>query len=959
MAKKGKVNVWEDAINKRNEEATKVREASDFLNEKAPKNENDDAVLVSLENNLSENTKTKPIVVKEQTIKYTSKKPFKNTSGRESVNTHNEVIEQGIYGDVSQKKKWTIIGLIFSSLLMALILVPLIIVIATGALVVDNFLTMREQLGYKVNITEFSIKHEESGKYLQNPTYEGEQLLLGDEKVETFKFTNDIHFDNHLTKGVFNYDDLWISSEMIFNGNEMVVSFDDGMPVWTGVNANSTIHLNKKSEDENKFSISLNNKEAFIAKDDSTNKIVLSKKPDWFSFETNVHFTKTKYEYFLEYVFMNKGLEGFDDELTLGAEGNPITISSFETGLSINSYQELKHSELPYFTIEEDEYKDALRLSHNTDTNLFIQTNEKGEMALSAYQTLPLDRFATDEWQKYYPIIVANDDDTLSLELHDLSQYNEMSLAETDIANAQFWLLPNPNNLRERAIYFPAIDGFLTTRGGKLGIQHIEDVTEIDELLKLEYFNIYHSPNKNPEITKVKAAATLGGVRKNIVALIDNFDVIDGFEFYGYGYETRAELEKNPSEFKTEVREKSDCTRRKNVIKLRDLEENTFYHGVIATYRKDESGVGKHVTFTYVPWFETGDKGFEWPDTGINWPNINWPDIDWPEIGWPTLPIIDPGDPITDGGNGDAAVAKIWDSTDEVNSMSNGDDIPKDEMLTAASTKIEVSVKLTQGTQDGRTKDLGVRLQEVDASGNVVDGGYDSIQNIGRRPTDGGEYLFVFDGLTPETDYIASVVFYDGGEAFVQSQTSPLELDHGDMQMKATTERVAPSIVSKETNYHWDSDGSGFSVYMVGNDIRDTDQIKVQLKNKTTGEIETTNWVYASEWDTYSLDEWTFSKNTRPNGTYYEATCSSAIALDAYDVDMWIKMDTSNDFIGWDHDSPAFDNGYDASSDAESDDSFDIINVLSVNDVVATRIYKDVRLFNMNDVIAEIKHIIK
>lgn len=929
MAKRSKESIWIDAINKKNEEANKRREASDFFSAEKPNKEKDVKVQVEENSNLPVGNNVKEVIVKEEVVKYTSKKPFKNTADRPGMNTHDEVLEFEKAGSRGSVKRWSIFGVLFSALLSAIIIIPLVIISAGAALIIDSALTMQELIGYKVNETKFAVKHEASDQYLQAPTYEGEQLILGDEKEETFMFT-DRSYDPSGTGTyslVADYDDLWLKSDMIFNGHEMNVSFEGGKAVWSGVNDESTIHLKKDEDVRNRFSISMNNEEAFIAKDKDSNRIVLSKNPDWFTFETQVDFITDSTSYLEDYHSMNDGVEGYPSDVTLGAEGNPLTIYSNISGKYLNSYKEVSHGDLPFLLIDRNEYKESLRLGNETDTNLFIQTNTLGDMVLSSYQTLPLERYATNEWQKYYPIVSAKEDGTVILESYDLSAYTNESLETSDISNAQFWLLPNPNNLREKAIYFPALNKFLDTTTGNL---KLKEITSEEEIKDLDFFTLSHSPNKNPENTDVRVGGSIFGTRKGIVEIEEDFKLIDGYEFYGYGYDSLLELETNPANYKTEVREKTNSTKRKSVIELRNLEENSCYHGILATYRNQESGVGKHVTFTYVPVFWTGDKGINWPDT---LPNINWPDINWPDIGWPSLPVIDPGDPIVDGGNGDAATAEIWDSTDEVNSGSSND-IPVEEMLTAASTEIEVTVKVTQGTQDGVTKDLGVRLQETDESGNIITSGYDETQTLGRRPVSDQEYTTVFEGLNPETNYIATVIFYDGHKPFEQVQSDPLQLDHGQTQMKATSERVAPTYLEDVTSYDWDSTGSGFSVYMVANDLRATDQIMVRLENQRTNEVSTTGWVAVQDWTTTSIPNWTLSFNDRADGDYYEATFNNDIALDSYNLNMWVRMDTSTDFIGWDEDSPAFDQNY---SLITSESEFDVIEILNEVDITATK----------------------
>lgn len=898
MALKKKESIWNDAIEKKNTEANKQREASEFFasnesNKMKKKNEEENFIPQQVE--IKEVIKEVPVV--EEKIVYTSKKPI--TSERHTKK--------------EKRKIWTIFGVFMSAVLTAILVIPLIMLGGWGARLIDDALSARQLIGYEVNVTEFSVKHEESGLYLQPPTYQGEQLLLMPEEVNTFKFSGEDTSDEIMGEDTLTYDEFWLDSNMIFNGVEMTMSIQDGKPVWSGGVEESPIHLVKKGEHSNQVAIGFSDERVYIAKDENSNNLVLSNEPDWFTLETEVAFIKTFDEYQKEYTRINEEMDFYSDTPEAGADGNPLAIQSYSTDKWINSYKYVGYDGIVSHTIDDDEYVDSIYLDDRTDSNMFIFTDTAGNMALSSYQTLPFTPYATSEAQKFYPLVTANDDGTISLELYDLNVIDPVILANTN-----FWLLPNPHNLREKAIYFPSVNGFLDTRTGSLTLQTISDESELDTL---DYFGFYHSQYKNPEYTKINSVErSISPHHHKIRISNENPDGIDGFEFYGFSYDTREDALSTPLKYNDTVKDVADGRRANEKVELQDLTADTWYQGVILTYKDSRYNVAKNVTYTYVPPFHTSP---EW-----KWPWDQWPDINWPDIEWPEIEPIDPGMPE----EGEPSSTIIWDSTDEVGPDTDpANDVSTAEMLTSADDSIEVSVTLTQGTVDGVTDKLGIYVEEVDDTGAPVSGGYKDHIELTSSPEDGKTYSTIITGLKPETNYKISVELFDGSTGFVQDEKDGImELDTGNESMWATTERVAPTTNASATGIDWND--AGFSIYGTINDLRPTDEIQISLKDKNTGDRINTGWIKASEWETADVAGWSFGYNeSGPYGPYYSATYDAANTSVTYDVYMWVRMDVTTDFKGWDADSPAFDILYNS---VMGESQFDVLQVQNQQGVV-------------------------
>ncbi len=929
-----KETIWQDAIDKKNKEAELKRDASEFFGKNSRTQDSN-----ATEDTLLNKQEPKTIIEREEVIVYTSKKPIENLSKIKRM---------------EKAKKIGIFGAIISSLLLALVLIPVAIVLGAAALVIDDTPSSRELLGYRVDETEFSVKDVNSGEYLQSPTQDGEQLIFSTNEEQTFQFSQEEYASHNWQPA--NYNDFWLKTDKIFNSEKMFLTLENNKPIWTNVEEDSSIHLDKNPNERNQFAITFSNKGAYVGYDSKTHKATLSGKPNWFTFEAKVEPIKTFDEYQDDYKDINSSFDWYLNDPKAGVQGNPLSIQSATTGKWINSYKTVEHSDIPLFFIEDDEYESSLRMGNKSDTNLFIE-NVNDEMEIGSYQTLPFKYFAQDDNQKYYPVMVASNDGTVKLKLNAYSVNMADELGQAIIPEgSKIWLLPNPNNLREKAIYFVDQGAFLDTRGGYFTLQKITDPSEI---YNLDYFNFYHSPRRNPERTYISNPIIRGNEVK-IKVNSDFWEQVDGYELYTFEYDSLAEAYNDPLNYIGRHNFKTDATKRYEVIKTNGLKYSTPYQGILATYRNDDSGVGKHVTFRRIPPFETGDNGggdgwpgfpiIDWPNWpggggNIDWPNINWPPSwppSWPPgIDWPPIisKPIDPGDPTDNGGSGTAATAKIWDSTDEEGPNNGKSDIAINDMLTSADDSIEVSVELNQGTEDGVTDMLGVKLEEVDDKGDVIKGGYSKEKIVSTTPVNGKTYTTIFDGLTAETNYKATVLFYDSNVSFEQEQSSPLKLDYGETQMWATTERVAPLVTN--SGYDWDATGSGIQISGNIDNLRDTDEINVTILDKgstgTEHNIITTGWIKTSDWESTTVKDWTLFKN----GDYYQATYTRPRTINHYDVHMWVRMDTTKDFQGWDldsegnkHDSPAFDDTYEY---VTGGNRFGIIKVLEKKEVIASR----------------------
>lgn len=741
MAKNKKVNVWEDSIMKKNEEAEKVREASDFLNEikkeESNKSKNSDDVDYNNQPMVIEKEVEKIEFVDKDVLIYTSKKPIKNESNKNSLNTHADVLFGE--GDEDDRRKWSVFWTIFSAVLFAVFLIPLFFLAMGSLLIIDSVITTRDNFGVIADETEFAIKHEESGMYLQNPTKEGEQLYLSEEAITTFKFASvekgGLFFKK---KNKEEKAKIALQSEMYFNGESMVVDYDKktSAPVWTGIDYDATIYLEKKAEDSNEFAISFANSPYFLSKDESSNKLVASSTEDWFTLEAKHDFITNEGEYFLNYdTFhpIDKIKADPSEILTLNEEGNPLSIFSTKTGKYINTQKKVELEDLqqfnsifneyylPFVKVDEDYFEGSVKTSEETDTNLFISTGVDGNLEFKSYQTLPT--MEVNHWLTTMPLIFKTVEEMESEEVYvpsiNSAKYPTLTfdeegnpeLIQTDPLETNdysFWLVPNPNNLQQYAIYFPYCNGYLTTTDGvKLFLAPDEKniangyLPIQEDFDSLEYFLLIHSPNKNPEhyslgkdeseegskgiydfddkdVINVKRKSMFVKNKSKIIIKEHNYEPVSGYYFFGFEYtlvnavteyltegngEFLAEsyVSSHPWSF-TGIRNEKGVSKnkKKSKIILRGLRHKTTYQGFLVTARYTDDGVGKHYTIDYIPPFTTGGK-FKLP----NLPDIDWPDfpdidldLEWPEIptfpelpggGFPEIewPKVDPGDDTT------------------------------------------------------------------------------------------------------------------------------------------------------------------------------------------------------------------------------------------------------------------------------------------------------------------------
>lgn len=727
-----KVNVWEDAIEKRNKEAETLREASEFFAElekdkEIEKKSNDPEE--EFQPRVIEKEVEKVKLVDKNVVRYSSKKPFKNTAKRDTINSHDEVLF--FDGEENSKKsRWSLFGVVLSSILIACVLIPLIVIMASVGLVIDSVFTSAEILGIQIEETEFAIKHKESGGYLQNPSMEGEQLYLSEDIIDTFVLSDNndnVNTDKTDKKKKQDKDgEIYIQSEKYFNGEYMTISLDkkNHKPVWSDSEHSSPLYFKLKNNESNEFAISFGDYPYYLGLDDGSNKIEITYEPDWFVIEAKTEPITTGKQYLSNYEDINKHSDLYVENLELNEEGNPIGLYSIKNEKWLNTYQPIgedsfykvnfKNEEYytPFVDVNEGMFDEAIRFEDSSDTNMYIKVDSDANMSFASYQTLPisksLDWMRTipedlfienpnysnveekgilngENWKTEYPVLSFD------------SEKNEFKLKQhlsnEEVNSSIFWLVPNPNNLTQYAIYFPNLGGFLSIYEDKLNlVTEYETVDEfgitqtvsydidnltIEDYETLDYFRIDHSPNKNPEhhsdgsssdeslrgllkdddYINVKTPGLIAPGRAKIKITESDPEELAGYWFVGFNYSwinsiasqlninnktmIEAYVSANPWDFSSIIYDKGVAKNKKHTSKmvLRDLDKATTYQGFLVTLRKNDGGAGKHMTFDYISPFTT-EQGFRKPDWDVDipWGQIPWPDIPWDKIPWPELP---------------------------------------------------------------------------------------------------------------------------------------------------------------------------------------------------------------------------------------------------------------------------------------------------------------------------------
>ncbi len=809
-----KVNVWEDAIEKRNKEAETLREASEFFAEieKEEKfKKQTDEVSEKVEPTVIEKEVEKIKLVDKNVVRYTSKRPFKNTAKRDSINSHDDVLF--FDGEENSKKsRWTLFGVVFSAILIACILIPLVFICAAAGLVVDSIFTSQEVLGIRTEETEFAIKHVETGTYLQNPSMEGEQLYLDNDLVNTFVLSDNNDNTNTDTKKKekVKNGNIYIQSEKYFNGEYMTISLDkkDHKPVWSDSEHSSPMYFKLKDDSSNEFAISFGDHPYYLGLAEGSNKVEITYEPDWFVIEANVDPITTEKEYIQNYNEINAQSKSYIKDLKLNEEGNPIGLFSTLNEKWVNTYQEIEKDAFYKINFEEKEYytpfvdvvegmfDEAIRLEDSSDTNMYIKTNTEGNMSFASYQTLPTTKtldwmssipedmfiensnypvsieekgiFRDDFWKTEYPVLTLDDDSNEVLLKQDLS--------DEELNSSIFWLIPNPNNLTQYAIYFPNLGGFLSILEDKLSIvtsyegtdvegenvsmsYDIENMT-VEAYASLEYFRIDHSPYRNPEhhsdvsdgsesgkglldgderdTISVKTPGLIAPGRAKIKIGESDPEELAGYWFAGFDYswlnasadqmglDNNAAIEAyvalNPWDFSSLVYDKGVAKNKKETSKLvvRDLKASTTYQGFLLTLRQDDGGVGKHITIDYVSPFTT-KHGFKKPNWNVDipWGQIPWGQIPWgqlPDIPWGKIPWGDLFPDIDFPGIGD-----LLPDFPELNNIDPGDLGNLDEILAEGDNKLDDLTGIIKGIISGLLPDLDIDAIDDDALEDVIE----------------------------------------------------------------------------------------------------------------------------------------------------------------------------------------------------------------------------------------------
>ncbi len=889
-----------------------------------------------------------------------------------------EVDDPDLSNESLRRKNFGIIPvfLIIGSIVLAIILIPLVLMLGYSINKVSSVVTAREQLGYRTDLeetpTNFAIEHIDTGQYIVPPTT-----------------VNDINAPVTLTSVPYTAD--WSLQEMFFHiednkyGETFQVSFDS--PVKSGetmsiindggeirwmnsFEAQSGIYLIKNKSGEQEFSIGFDNTSKFVSVDEDTNQLTLSNQPDYFKFIAKVDPIITGEDYINDYIYLNQGSSDYISSLDIGYKGNPVALYSNKSKQYLAGYKNVNYSQIPFIDISgHPEYwvnnEEFFTLSSRPSYDFFVSPVEaynadtsitEEYLTLGSFQTTEFDwsqiplvsaddaensLVPQDKPETKYPILTATSSGPQFKQYQHAYKEDKGTLDDGTIINSpleiyentKLMLIPDPTNLHRKAIYFTESETFLTTEGGKVGLQQIDDLSQYEEL---DFFTFVHSKNRNPEgvRSKVDSLTTNSGA---FTIYSSNYSNLEGFELKLLGYERNhffelmgyagdiinsSFIEDKGEAIKAIFRASTDdefylkglTTRVSEPIYLTDLEFNTWYIGYANIFRDEDRFVGKHTTSIPVI-FKTADSA-----GNIN----NWGDgqpitLDLPDGGNPT----DPSTADTVGVIDTIVDSSSYENTTSINYQPGGDvstmDIKADEMRDLASTAIDVTFNLTNGeisnSESGVITGVTVKLYEYTGNPSSPLGDIAGEQQIlASNMIDGledGEYTLLFRDLDPETEYVADISVRD-----INNDWFPL-FDQTDIWSQVfETERAVPSELSSSLDLKYTMGGYGVSYEMSKfetSKLKTTDQLRFVFTADDGTKLDTGFRQYS---------DYKSGVNTNPSGIYIEigellvgdgiyisvggpSGDPSSIIGREYTFEAQLKVTDS--FDNWDKNSPIWD----------------------------------------------------
>ncbi len=687
-----------------------------------------------------------------------------------------QVDDADLASESFEKKSFGMVALflVIVSIISAIILIPLVIVMGYGILTIDSSTSALELIGYQTDenvavsdATHFSIKSEETGKYVSMPMSEGEVVSLSSTEDQGFYFH--VTADGALQIA---YDD----SLMKVSSDILTISNVDGSIVW----ANSAdvsdigVSLVRESEDSNNFALTVDNSTQFIGTKkvaEGEYELALENKAEYFSLEADVEMITTLGQYKEDY----NTLYG-DTALTFGIRGNALSLYSNETHKYVNSYEQIDYSEMPFIKIGSNEYADSLTTSNRIEYNFFINpvgtaiegAPDSSKLSMGAYQTTPIewskiDSSLTSTSKTKFPLLTYSGDKVVLQQYTDAYDINNGD-TPTAYAETEIGFMPNPHDLHQKAIYFVNADKYMTTEGGYVGLEEISSNEEP------EYFTIKHGESRNPELFSMEVPVDdITETTATVKATSNDFSNISSVEMYLFGYQDEESLNAHISDvfndsddIKQDLKRvlKNDMTHFKHEefanksntleYKVKNLEFSTRYVGTISFYRNGKDGTPPYITTLPIT-FQTVDESGNANSGAI--------EIPLPEIGDPTITSDTP-----------AVVGTVYNSSDLENENSvniNDDnqsqyDITEANMVKDASSSIDVTVNLENGEIDNGESGVvtGLRVTLTDTAGTQVAVSEITSEDL-VEGLDDGNYTFLFSNLESSTDYNVAVSICD------------------------------------------------------------------------------------------------------------------------------------------------------------------------------------------------------
>ncbi len=866
-----------------------------------------------------------------------------------------EVDDPDLSNESLRRKNFGIIPLflLIGSIVLGIILLPLVLLLGYSINKVGDLTQARDIMGYKTDAegpgqeTHFSIKHVDSGKYLTPPVDETGSIIYN--APLTLTTTSPFDTDGDFINDLYFHVPASAQDEIQINYESYSIVNDGGDVKWMeSFEAQSGIYLVKDTSKQ-EFSIGFENTNKFLAYDKKSDALELSNNPDYFKFEADVSFIEDADSYLSDYTFLNSGSGGYVSNLDLGINGNPLSLYSTKSHKHLSAYEFVDYKDLPFINISNYQYEDALTLTNEMNYDFFLNpvvTGSTSKLSLGSFQTtkfnwtqIPFGNSSgayemEPSAKTQFPLLTSDGDDVYFKQYTNSYQLGEkmgdgttINEPVTEYPDTIIYLLPDPTNLKNKAIYFVEADAFLSTEGGI----HLQQITSPAQISTLDFFQFDYSQNRNPEFVH-STVDSLTEDSGNFTLYSNNYSNLKGWELFLNGYSNEAiyNLKKELADIWTDssltIEEQQDAIvdaingaqttskhaksatgKNTEAFELTNLNYNTWYVGVANVYRDQHKNVGPH--FTSIPViFKTAD---------MNGNVVNWGDGDVIEISEPSV-----GDPTENGTSSTPAVVTelietTWiENPSSINNVSNGEsdtDLLADDMRSMASTSLEVTTTLTNGKITNAKSGVvtGIRITLLDEDEDEVEQQEFTTEDIVWGLED-GDYTFLFKDLEPSKSYSATIEVQDiAGDWYVPQQTSDNSTEQEALEL--TTERLLPNEITSKVNTTYNSRGEANETAIPDLiNIEAADTINFKFTSKTDGTRFETGFKPISSYEsgvqaggklTIKLKELVVA-----GGYSLSIGGSPSIVGEEYTFEAILKTGPA-DFDGWEDESPLWYDG--------------------------------------------------